>query len=150
MSVSLTPPEAESLLSPYCVGPPRELFRSGNGDQPSRTTTKKLLPGARLHNQPLKHTTWSHRYAAHPRPSSDNETMTMNPTPETTSPDVDIAETIEQGCSENGGWNKPQLALIGIAWPPYQGWRLFLEKSGLRVRAEAHEQFIALRGQTAR
>ncbi len=70
--------------------------------------------------------------------------------PTTTQPDVAIAETIEQGCSENGGWNKPQLALVGIEWPPVRGWRKLLEKSGLRVRREVHEQFIALRGKTAR
>ena len=62
---------------------------------------------------------------------------------------IDIAETIEQGCSDNGGWNKPQLALIGVSWPPVQGWRLRLEKSGRRVCRSVHDQFIALRGWTA-
>ncbi len=65
-------------------------------------------------------------------------------------PTLPVAETIEQGCSENGGWNKPQLALLGVSWPPVPGWRTMLEKDGLRVSREVHDQFVALRGWTAR
>ena len=59
---------------------------------------------------------------------------------------VDIAETIQSGCSDRGGWNKPQLALIGVEWPPVHGWRTALEASGLRVPRELHDRFVALRG----
>lgn len=77
-----------------------------------------------------------------------NDSRESSPT--TPAPDVGIAETIAQGCSERGGWNKPQLALIGVVWPPIKGWRTYLEQSGLRVQGEVHAQFIALRGMTAR
>jgi hypothetical protein len=33
-------------------------------------------------------------------------------------------EWIEEHKTTNGGWNKPQLEAIGIAWPPVKGWKL--------------------------
>ena len=32
-------------------------------------------------------------------------------------------DLIKSGESGNGGWNKQQLAVLGINWPPYRGWR---------------------------
>ena len=61
-------------------------------------------------------------------------------------PDVNIAETIAQGRSDKGGWNKPQLALIGVTWPPIRGWRMALEASNIRVAREIHDRFVELRG----
>ena len=60
--------------------------------------------------------------------------------------DVGIAETIALGRSERGGWNKPQLAMLGIAWPPIRGWRSALERRGVRVSREMHDRFVELRG----
>jgi len=32
-------------------------------------------------------------------------------------------EIIEKGKSERGGWNRYQLGLLGIPWPPVRGWQ---------------------------
>jgi len=32
-------------------------------------------------------------------------------------------EFIEKIASGRGGWNRPQLALLGVAWPPTKGWK---------------------------
>lgn len=31
-------------------------------------------------------------------------------------------EEIHKASSENGGWKKAQLELLGISWPPKPGW----------------------------
>lgn len=31
-------------------------------------------------------------------------------------------EFIKLGENGNGGWNKKQLAIVGITWPPFKGW----------------------------
>lgn len=35
-------------------------------------------------------------------------------------------EEIEAAKTENGGWNKEQLAAWGVSWPPPKGWRQVL------------------------
>jgi hypothetical protein len=30
---------------------------------------------------------------------------------------------LEKIASGEGGWNRPQLALLGVAWPPVKGWK---------------------------
>jgi hypothetical protein len=32
-------------------------------------------------------------------------------------------EFIEKIASPRGGWNRPQLALLGVDWPPTTGWK---------------------------
>ena len=32
-------------------------------------------------------------------------------------------EFIEKIASPRGGWNRPQLALLGVDWPPERGWK---------------------------
>lgn len=32
-------------------------------------------------------------------------------------------EILEKGKSERGGWNRNQLEVLGVAWPPRQGWK---------------------------
>lgn len=32
-------------------------------------------------------------------------------------------EMITNSMSENGGYTKPQLAIIGVEWPPIKGWK---------------------------
>lgn len=67
--------------------------------------------------------------------------------PSTVSQTVGIRRTLKEGMSDRGAWNKAQLALIGIAWPPMRGWRSQLSSEGFRVSADVHSQFVALRNQ---
>lgn len=53
-------------------------------------------------------------------------------------------EMIEAGKSDAGGWNREQLALIGVAWPPPKGWKRSV--LGKHVERETLERFLALTG----
>lgn len=50
--------------------------------------------------------------------------------------------------SRNGksGWNKDQLALIEVSWPPWKGW--MKASVGMQISDEAREQFEALAGKS--
>lgn len=51
-------------------------------------------------------------------------------------------EMIERGISSRGGYNKQQLATIGVDWPPVKGWKM--ELIGTTVTKEQYEEFIRL------
>lgn len=51
---------------------------------------------------------------------------------------------IMAGASEGGGWNRAQLAIIGVSWPLLAGW--MGRAIGQRITDEAAEDFIALKG----
>lgn len=55
-------------------------------------------------------------------------------------------DLIRRGESGVGGWNRRQIELLGILWPPKHGWRRRVEGK-LIPQADA-EQFVALRGVT--
>lgn len=52
-------------------------------------------------------------------------------------------ELIKLGESGNGGWNKKQLAIIGIDWPPQKGWRDRVE--GTVISNEDATRFVSLK-----
>lgn len=55
-------------------------------------------------------------------------------------------EFIDQGKSARGGWNRKQLALLGIPWPPPRGWPKKLE--GKELSDEDAAKFLELTGKT--
>lgn len=55
-------------------------------------------------------------------------------------------ELIERGQSGMGGWNREQLKLIGVPWPPIRGWRHMAIGSWI-TKGDA-ELFVNLRGVT--
>lgn len=54
------------------------------------------------------------------------------------------AKIIDAGASTNGGWNKEQLAILGISWPPVKGWKRRL--IGTQISEHQYANFIARRG----
>ena len=44
------------------------------------------------------------------------------------------------------GWNRPQLALLGVAWPPAQGWKQTV--LGKEISEETARRLEALRDTT--
>lgn len=50
--------------------------------------------------------------------------------------------------SVRGGWNKEQLEILGIAWPPQRGWQSTV--IGKEITPSSLSRFIALRGETVR
>lgn len=55
-------------------------------------------------------------------------------------------DLIRAGESGVGGWNREQLALLGVPWPPLRGWRYRVE--GNEISEEDAIEFVALRGLT--
>lgn len=55
-------------------------------------------------------------------------------------------EFLVRGGSERGGWNREQLALLGVKWPPVQGWKGRV--LGTFMSDEDARKFLALRGAT--
>lgn len=53
-------------------------------------------------------------------------------------------ETINQGMSEAGGWNRKQTELLGLPWPLPHGW--IREIVGKDFSEETVNQFLALKG----
>lgn len=54
-------------------------------------------------------------------------------------------ELIEKGISPKGGFNKKQLSILGIDWPPQKGWKSALV--GQTITEEQYNHFIAARKQ---
>lgn len=52
-------------------------------------------------------------------------------------------ELIESGKSVRGGWTQPQLALLGISWPPRTGWKA--RAIGQQISEVDAKSFVALR-----
>lgn len=51
---------------------------------------------------------------------------------------------IKSGQSAKGGWTRKQLQLLGVEWPPKQGWRRRV--IGREIDKSAAEEFLALVG----
>lgn len=52
-------------------------------------------------------------------------------------------QMIESGRSDNGGYSKAQLSLLGIVWPPQHGWPKMLE--GTEIDEQAYRAFMDLK-----
>jgi predicted RNase H-like HicB family nuclease len=57
-------------------------------------------------------------------------------------------ELIDSGASSAGGWNKPQLALLGVPWPPERGWPQRI--IGTQISEESAAEFVKLKGSKLR
>lgn len=55
---------------------------------------------------------------------------------------IDMA-LILAGQTERGGWNKSQLALIGVSWPPEKGWIRFV--LGKEISGHDASEFVRLK-----
>lgn len=55
-------------------------------------------------------------------------------------------EFIERGMSELGGWNREQLKLLKVPWPPRKGWKRRIQ--GTEISEAEAEIFLKLRGYT--
>lgn len=53
-------------------------------------------------------------------------------------------ELLERGKSDRGGWNREQLKIIGVDWPPAYGWKSRV--IGKQIAGDHARQFLALRG----
>jgi hypothetical protein len=49
---------------------------------------------------------------------------------------------IEAGMTPGGGWNRAQLAVIGVAWPPRRGWKR--QSIGKEIDTETAQRFLDL------
>ena len=55
---------------------------------------------------------------------------------------------IDAGSNGPGGWNREQLKLIGVTWPPKSGWK---ERAiGREITKNDYDRFLALCGVTGR
>jgi hypothetical protein len=52
-------------------------------------------------------------------------------------------DIIESGMSDYGGWNKKQLACIGVSWPPPSGWKWSV--IGKNIKKRKIEAFLRFR-----
>lgn len=55
-------------------------------------------------------------------------------------------ELIEQGKSNEGGWTRRQLELLGVSWPLKKGWKETLITK--RIDRKKFDEFIQLKGIT--
>jgi hypothetical protein len=55
-------------------------------------------------------------------------------------------EFIKLGASDRGGWNKHQLEVLGVPWPPTEGWKDRI--IGTEISDEDAKEFLYLRGMT--
>lgn len=55
-------------------------------------------------------------------------------------------DLLRAGESGNGGWNAKQLRLLGLNWPPRQGWMAL--SVGLLLTQEEADEFVRLKGKT--
>lgn len=53
---------------------------------------------------------------------------------------------IERGCTGRGGWNKDQLTILGIEWPPPKHWKLDLVMNERYITQEESRRFVELKG----
>ncbi len=56
-------------------------------------------------------------------------------------------QLIESGRSKSGGWNRKQLSVLGIDWPPTKGWKRRIV--GKEINCEQAQKFLDLKGQYA-
>jgi len=50
---------------------------------------------------------------------------------------------IDCGRSKAGGWSRPQLACLGVAWPPRRGWKRALV--GTNIQDAVYNKFLSLK-----
>lgn len=50
---------------------------------------------------------------------------------------------IEDGKSGAGGWNRQQIILLGLTWPPHKGWRK--DVIGNPISEEDAKRFVSLK-----
>lgn len=50
-------------------------------------------------------------------------------------------DMIFKGQSRNGAWSKKQLRLLGVDWPPVEGW---INKE-IKITPKKYEQFLELK-----
>ncbi len=55
-------------------------------------------------------------------------------------------ELLSEGKSDNGGWTRPQLKILGVAWPPKKGWKKRMVRKRRVIPVEDAARFVALRG----
>lgn len=48
---------------------------------------------------------------------------------------------LKEGQSKKGGWNKKQLAVLGISWPPTPGWKQIV--IGQLIDEKNAQEFLA-------
>lgn len=58
------------------------------------------------------------------------------------------ATLLDAGKSIRGGWNRKQMDILGVSWPPREGW----QKSviGKDISGDDAERYLALRGTVKR
>lgn len=54
-------------------------------------------------------------------------------------------ELIHAGESDNGGWGRQQIILIGAGWPPVKGW--LRHSIGHEIPEQDYNEFLRLRNQ---
>ena len=57
-------------------------------------------------------------------------------------------EFLELGKSAAGGWNKPQIEILGLTWPLAHGWKN--KVIGKYISPDAAVEFMRLKGKTKR
>lgn len=57
-------------------------------------------------------------------------------------------DLIVAGVSGAGGWNRKQLEILGVAWPPRRGWKWAV--IGKQITEEQYQEFIERTGITRR
>lgn len=49
-------------------------------------------------------------------------------------------QMIEEGISSKGGYNKKQLEILGVEWPPQKGWKSAL--IGTMISKKQYQNFL--------
>lgn len=49
-------------------------------------------------------------------------------------------QMIEEGLSSKGGYNKKQLEILGVKWPPQKGWKSALV--GTMISQKQYQDFL--------
>ena len=49
-------------------------------------------------------------------------------------------QMIEEGLSSKGGYNKKQLKILGVEWPPQKGWKSAL--IGTMISQKQYQNFL--------
>ena len=57
-------------------------------------------------------------------------------------------ELVRQGENGSGGWNREQLKIIGVGWPPRRGW--IRRAIGKVISDDDAARFVSMKGKTIR
>lgn len=58
------------------------------------------------------------------------------------------ATLLDAGKSIRGGWNRKQMDILGVSWPPREGWQRSV--IGKDISGDDAERYLALRGTVKR